>query len=112
MGEVEGVAKKRKKDVNAPKKPVGGGYGCYLAKHRAEFIEQTKGQPITAVGNLAGEKWKKLGAAEKAVFQEEFQAKLDAFKRAMKDYVPPEEPEPKEDTKAIAKQAKEEAKAA
>jgi len=108
----EGAAKKRKKDPEAPKKPAGGGYGCYLAKHRAEFQEQTKGQGITAVAKLAGEKWRQLSEEEKKPFEEEFTTKMEAYKAAMKDYVPPEEPEPKVDKKAAAKQAKEEAKEA
>jgi len=106
----EGAAKKRKKDPNAPKKPAGGGFGCYVAKHREEFQEQTQGQPDWAVAKIAGEKWKQLSEEDKQPYQEEFLAKMEAYKAAIQNYVPPEEPEL--DEKAAAKQAKKEAKEA
>ena len=56
-----------------------------------------KGQPITAISKLAGERWKQLGEEEKKPFEAEYAAKLEAYKVAMKDYVPPE---PKVDEKA------------
>jgi len=105
----ERAAKRNKKDPEAPKKPTGGAYGCFLAKHRAKFQEETKGQGITAVTKLAGERWKQLGEEEKKPFQMEFVAAMEAYRSAMKDYVPPE---PKVDEKAAAKQTKEEAKEA
>jgi len=105
----EGAAKGMKKDPEAPKKPVGGAYGCFLAKHRAKFQEETKGQGITAVAKLAGERWKQLSEEEKKPFETEFVAAMEAYRAAMKDYVPPE---PKVDEKAAAEQAKEEAKEA
>jgi len=105
----EGAAKKAKKDPDAPKKPAGGAFGRFLAQHRAEFQEQTKGQPITAVTKLAGEKWKQLGEEERRPFEAEFVAAMKAYRAAMEEYVPPE---PKVDEKAAAKQAKEEAKQA
>jgi len=105
----EGNTKRRKKDPEAPKRPAGGAYGCFLAKHRAEFQEQCKGQPASAVSKVAGEKWKQLSEEEKKPFEEEYAAKREAYQAAMKDYVPPE---PQVDEKATAKQAKEEAKQA
>lgn len=108
-------AKKRNKDPEAPKKPAGGAFGCFLAKHRAEFMEQTKGKPITAVTKLASENWKQLSEVEKKPYEAAYTAKLETYKAAMKDYVPPEpkldEP-PKLGKRAAAKQAKEEAKQA
>jgi len=105
----DGAAKKAKKDPDAPKKPAGGAFGRFLAKHRAEFQEQTKGQPITAIAKLASEKWKQVSEEERGHFQAEFVSAMEAYKAAMKDYVPPE---PKVDEKKAAKQAKEEAKEA
>ena len=51
---------KKKKDPEAPKKPAGGAYGCFLAKNRAAFMKECSGQPVTAVTKLASAKWKDL----------------------------------------------------
>ena len=69
--------------AKAPKKPVGGAFGCYLAKHRQEFMQQCKGQPATAVSKMAGEKWKALSAAEKKPFEDEYALKKKAYDEAM-----------------------------
>merc|ERR1719245_1550713 len=106
--------KKMKKDPDAPKKPAGGAFGCYLAKHRAELMEQVKGKPITALTKLASENWKQLSLVEKKPYETAYKAKMEAYKAAKEDYVPPEPTldEPKVDKRAAAKQAKEEAKQA
>ena len=74
---------KKKKDPNAPKRPAGGAYGCFLAKHRAAFMEQLKGQPVSAVTKLASAKWKELAATEKEVYEQEFKKKQEAYQEAM-----------------------------
>ena len=51
---------KKKKDPQAPKKPAGGAYGCFLAKNRAAFMKECSGQPVTAVTKLASAKWKDI----------------------------------------------------
>lgn len=86
------ASKKAKKDANAPKKPAGGAYGCYLAKHREAFTKECEGQSITAVAKLAGQRWKEVSEAEKKVFEEEFAAKMAKYKEEMQSYVPPEKP--------------------
>ena len=45
--------KERKKDANAPKRPAGGAYGCYLEENRQRFMQQCKGQSATAVSKMA-----------------------------------------------------------
>jgi len=83
----EGTLKKQK-DPNAPKRPAGGAYGCFMAANRAEFTKQCPGS-MTAVGKLAGEKWRAASAAEKEKYEKEYKVKADAYQEAMKSYVPP-----------------------
>lgn len=75
-------------DPNKPKKPVGGAYGCYMAKHRAELQKECPGD-VTGVAKLGGQRWKALPEKEKAVYEDEYRIKIDAYKEAMKSYVPP-----------------------
>ena len=69
-------------DSAAPKKPVGGAYSCFVAKHRLEFAKECKGKPVTEISKLAGIKWKELDDKEKSVFQAEFDTKMTAYKAA------------------------------
>ena len=91
------AAKQAKKDPLKPKKPAGGAYGCFLAKHRPAFIKECLGQPVTVVTKLASAKWKALSEAERAPFEEEYETKRKAYFEAMKSYVPPAGAEAKED---------------
>merc|ERR1712187_1084172 len=84
-----GTSKKQKKDPEAPKRPAGGAYGCYLAKHRETFTKECEGKPVTAISKLAGERWKELSAEDKTPFEDEYQEKLATYQAAMKDYTPP-----------------------
>merc|ERR1711865_919426 len=43
---------KKQKDPNAPKRPAGGAYGCFMAANRAAFAKQCPGS-ITEVAKLA-----------------------------------------------------------
>jgi len=65
----EGTLKKQK-DPNAPKRPAGGAYGCFIAANRAEFTKQCPGS-ITGVAKLAGEKWKAVSVAEKEKYEKD-----------------------------------------
>lgn len=86
------VAKKMKVDPDAPKKPVGGAYGRFLAQHRAEFQKECEGKPASAVSKVAGDKWKAMTEEEKKPFQEEFEKAMATYREAMKSYTPPEQP--------------------
>jgi len=91
---------KKVKDPNAPKKPMGGGYGIYLAENRAKIVKSLPaGHKITDVTKAAGEQWKALSDAEKKPFiakadkkQEEYQAALAEYKKNL-----PEDAEEDED---------------
>merc|ERR1719410_1265922 len=84
-----GASKKQKKDPEAPKRPAGGAFGCFLAKHRGTFTKECEGKPVTAISKLAGERWKELSAEDRKPFEEEYEAKFAAYQAAMKDYTPP-----------------------
>merc|ERR1719356_1470473 len=70
-----GASKKQKKDPEAPKRPAGGAYGCFLAKHRETFTKECDGKPVTAITKLAGERWKELSPEQKKPFEDEYEAK-------------------------------------
>mmetsp|Transcript_92881 Transcript_92881/g.153598 ORF Transcript_92881/g.153598 Transcript_92881/m.153598 type:complete len:204 (+) Transcript_92881:119-730(+) len=88
--------KRSKKDPNAPKKPCGGGYGCFLAENREAFKKQVTKQGLAgkdlfpAVTKLAGDRWKAMSAKDKKVFEDEYAEKKKAYDEAMKSYVPAE----------------------
>jgi len=88
---------KKVRDPNKPKQPAGGAFGCYLAKHRAEFIKECAGKPITAVTQLAGARWKQLSATNKLPFEKEFADKKAKYEEEMTKYVPPAKEEVEED---------------
>jgi len=91
----EGTLKKQK-DPDAPKRPAGGAYGCFMAANRAEFTKLCPGS-MTGVAKLAGEKWKAASAAEKEKYEKEYKSKADAYQEAMKSYVPPAAEEEEEE---------------
>jgi len=96
----------KQKDPNAPKKPAGGAYGCFMAANRAAFSKQCPGS-ITGVAKLAGEKWKAVSAAEKEKYEKEYKVKAAAYQEAMKSYVPPAVEEKEDDIEeSPAKKAK------
>jgi len=88
----KGKEEKTKKDPNAPKKPAGGGYGCYLAEHRDEIVQSLPKGAFTAVTKAAGERWKALPEEEKEKYSAMFLKKQEEYKKAMEEYIPPEQP--------------------
>lgn len=79
--------KKANKDPNAPKKPVGGAYGVYLAENREEIKKGLPaGHKITDVARVGGARWKALPEAERKVYQEKFLAKNNEYTSALAEY--------------------------
>jgi len=80
--------KKPKKDKNAPKKPAGGGYGVYVAEHRAEIVKSLPAgsNKITDVSKKAGERWKALSADQKKPYEDKFHLKQKEYGAAMIAY--------------------------
>jgi len=97
--------KKAKKDPDAPKKPAGGAFGCFLAANRKDFMKERPGD-VTGVTKLASERWKAASEADKAKYEKEYQAKKAAYQHAMESYVPPAKEDGEEDDKP-AKKSKE-----
>merc|ERR1712113_225590 len=77
---------KKQKDPNAPKKPVGGAYGQFLAEKRPEFMKKCAGQPTTAVSMMAGEEWKKLSDAQKKPYEKKYAEVLTEYQKAWVEY--------------------------
>jgi hypothetical protein len=82
-----GKTGKKQKDPNAPKKPAGGGYGCFLAANREALQKECPGS-VTGVAKLGGKRWKALPASEKEKFNEEYATKKAAYLEQMESYVP------------------------
>jgi len=78
---------KAKKDPDAPKRPVGGGYGQYLNEHR-EAIRKTlpTDHKMTDIGKQAGLKWNAMSAEDKKPYEEKYLAKMETFKGEMEAY--------------------------
>lgn len=87
-GEAAGRGRGRgraKADPAAPKKLVGGAYGCFIEKHREAFTKELgKGGP--AVAKLASERWKALSDAEKKEYEDRYQEKKKEYEEAKKAY--------------------------
>jgi len=100
---------KKKKDTNAPKKPVGGAYGIFLAENREAIVKSLpEGHKITDVTKAAGEQWKGLSDEAKKPFQEKYEKKTEEFKAAMVEYEKtlPAEEEKEEPVSPPTKKAK------
>jgi len=79
--------KRKKKDANAPKRPAGGGYGCFLNAKRPEIMKSLPaGWKITDISKKAGELWKALSDKQKKPFEEEYKVKQAAYQKAMEEY--------------------------
>mmetsp|Transcript_77857 Transcript_77857/g.143049 ORF Transcript_77857/g.143049 Transcript_77857/m.143049 type:complete len:273 (+) Transcript_77857:51-869(+) len=82
-----GKCTRRKKDANAPKKPTGGAYGCFLAASRATIkTSLPAGHSMLDITKKAGLMWKDLPANEKKNFESEYAKKAEEYKAAMEAY--------------------------
>merc|ERR1711904_479189 len=83
-------AKERKKvkDINAPKRPSGGGYGIYIAENRAKIVKSLPAgsNQTTDVAKAAGAQWKALSDAEKKPFNDKFLKKQEEYQAAFAEY--------------------------
>lgn len=87
-----------------PRRPTGGGYGCFLAAKRPEIAKTLpEGSKITDVSKAeflslvvllfclfcseaAGEMWRGLTASEKKPYEEEFLKRLAEYQEAKEAY--------------------------
>jgi len=116
----KGDDKKKKKDAEAPKKPVGGAYGVFQNEKRDAFtkVAQAKGEKgFGAVAKIASEAFKALSEEEKKPYQEKVDKLMKAYKLAMVAYKEkkgadqPDEAEDPSPAKASPKSKKASAKA-
>eukprot|EP00438_Fugacium_kawagutii_P035721 Skav230251 [mRNA] locus=scaffold1520:68485:69030:+ [translate_table: standard] len=72
-----------------PKKVVvaGGAFGQFLAEKRPELQAQCIGQPITAITELAAEKFKALSEDDKVFYQEKYAAATAKYDEDMKAFL-------------------------
>merc|ERR1711920_907164 len=76
-----------KKDPNAPKRPVGGAYGVFMAENRQKIVSSLpKDHKITDVAKAAGVQWKAMSDAAKKPYEETFKKKQAEFTKAMEEY--------------------------
>mmetsp|Transcript_8441 Transcript_8441/g.26882 ORF Transcript_8441/g.26882 Transcript_8441/m.26882 type:complete len:210 (+) Transcript_8441:99-728(+) len=73
--------------LEQPKRPVGGAYGIFLSKHRAEFTTATKGQKASAISVMASERWKKLSDKDKEPYGKEFEVVKAKYEKDMKAFL-------------------------
>jgi len=69
-----------------PKKPVGGGFGRYLAENRAELVKEVEGKPASAVTKLAAERWQNLSEEEKMQWKEKFAQATEQYTKDMEAF--------------------------
>lgn len=93
----ERMAGRKKKDKNAPKRPVGGAYGQFLAEKREEIKKSLPADhKITEVSKKAGELWKKLSDDAKKPYEAKFAKAQEEYKKAFAEYKK-NNPDPEED---------------
>jgi len=74
--------------LEQPKKPVGGSFGVFMSENRPKFLEACKGKTgKCAAIKMGGEAWKSISEAEKAQFQEKYEAKMAQFKKDMAAFI-------------------------
>jgi len=77
---------KKDKDPNAPKRPAGGAFGCFLAAKRPTFQKSCAGKPAVEVTKMAAEAWKTMSAADKKPYEDDYEVKKAKYEEAMKAY--------------------------
>lgn len=81
--------KRAHRDLEAPKKPVGGARGLFSSEMRDEFVKaaQERGEKgVGVVGRMISEAFEALGEAERADYKDKFEKKMVAYREAMYAY--------------------------
>ncbi|XP_073290190.1 DNA-binding protein MNB1B-like isoform X1 [Primulina huaijiensis] len=79
-------AAKAKKDPNKPKRPPSA-FFVFLEEFRKTFKKENPNvKAVSAVGKAGGEKWKSLGAAEKAPYEAKAAKKKAEYEKLMNAY--------------------------
>eukprot|EP00999_Lentomonas_sp_LEN2_P000308 NODE_1307_length_914_cov_181.701398_g1261_i0.p1 GENE.NODE_1307_length_914_cov_181.701398_g1261_i0~~NODE_1307_length_914_cov_181.701398_g1261_i0.p1 ORF type:complete len:223 (+),score=71.76 NODE_1307_length_914_cov_181.701398_g1261_i0:79-747(+) len=80
--------KSKKKDPNAPKRPITA-YFAYLAENRAAYKEENPGASLTDVTKGLSAKWNALSDSGKEKFNDIAAKDKVRYNNEMKDYTPP-----------------------
>jgi len=81
--------KKAEKDKDAPKRPVGGAYGAFMNEKRSEFqkkVEEAGGKSFGGAAKLASAAWGAMSDADKAAYEEKYQATKAKYEADMATY--------------------------
>ena len=81
MNEWRDAKKEKALTQAAVKKPVGGGWACYLAAHAGS--EVTAGMSAAQRAVCLSPKYKALTAAERQPYEEKYQAKMDEWRASV-----------------------------
>jgi len=77
---------KRLLDPNAPKRPLSGYFMWMASGVRDKLLSENKGKKISEVIKSCGDRWKKLPAKEKKIWQDKSQREKNAWNKKMKVY--------------------------
>lgn len=69
--------------LTQPKRPVGGAFGIFANEKRADFQKACVGKPVSAVSQMAGTEWKKLGDKEREPYQKRYETAKAQFEKDM-----------------------------
>ncbi|KAL1916519.1 uncharacterized protein VTP21DRAFT_5710 [Calcarisporiella thermophila] len=77
--------KKRKKDPNAPKRPLSA-YMLFSQEKRKQVLEENPDVKFTEVGKLLGAMWKELSEEEKKIYNDKASKDKERYEREKADY--------------------------
>lgn len=76
---------KKKKDPNAPKRPLSS-YMIFASETRGKVLEESPGMSLGDVGRALGERWKAISPDEKETFEAKAAAAKAKYEEEMKAY--------------------------
>jgi len=83
--EAKKAGTKRKKDPNAPKRPMSA-YFLWFQSSRAELKEENPGSSVTDLGKIAGAKWREMDDDDKEEWTAKAAEAKEAYEEAMAKY--------------------------
>ncbi|KAJ3093732.1 Non-histone chromosomal protein 6 [Phlyctochytrium planicorne] len=87
---------KKKKDPNAPKKPMSP-YLIWSNENRARIKEENPEAGFADIGKLLGAEWKKVTDSEKEAYKKMAEKDKARYEKEQKSYKPPAAEEEEED---------------
>lgn len=84
-GQVDKPKSKKTDGPQAPKKPASS-YMIWLSENRPAIVLEAGTSQVGVVGKLAGEKWKKMTAKQKAVYDTKAEAAKEEYAKAVAEF--------------------------